>query len=250
MRSAWARRLAAFALVLLIGGLLFKAALKPELSDSALPPELALPDPLPEPGVQNSPAPLAGDILDEPPPQEEIPQTPKDIRINKARAREERSALIQQLAAMRQSIEDSESPSVPIEGRTAALLSKNAPSPLGSPVAEGEWSGPYGGSNEEGSRTISDPDSWRALWAGLSTQPPPAVDFKRDQVVAVFLGERPSGGYRVSIKEVLPTEAALVVRYAEMTPPPGRTPAAGATSPYALRITPRSDLPVRFEKVP
>lgn len=250
MRSAWERRLAAVAIVLLIGGFLFKAALKPELSDSALPPELALPDPVPELGVQNSPAPLAGDILDEPPPLEEIPQTPRDARINKARGREERSALIQQLAAMRQSIEDSESPSVPIEGRTAALLSKNAPSPLGSPVAEGEWSGPYGGSNEKGFRTISDLETWRALWAGLSTAPAPAVDFKRDQVVAIFLGERPSGGYRVSIQQILTTEVALIVRYGETTPPPGRTPAPGATSPYVLRTTPRSELPVRFEKAP
>lgn len=249
MTSAWARRLAAAALALALGGLLFKAALKPEPVDSSLPPELALPEPAAEQDRETSPAPLAGDIFDEPPP-EEVPRTPRDVRLNKARGREERSALIEQLSDMRQSIEDSESPSVPIEGRTAALLSKNAPPPSGSPVAEGEWSGPYGGSNEPGARTVSDPDSWRALWSGLSTAPAPAVDFRRDRVVAVFLGERPGGGYGVAIKEVFPTETSLIVRYAKTEPAPGRSYAAARTAPYALKIIPRGDLPVRFEEVP
>jgi hypothetical protein len=138
--------------------------------------------------------------------------------------------------------------SVPVAGRTAVLL--------GRPQAEGaksltdrtDWSGAFAGFNPAGNRTISDRPEWLRLWAGLSTEPAPQIDFERSQIVAIFLGRRPSGGYRVEIVESAATESFIAVRYREIKPPPGITPPEGATSPFALRVLPRSVLPVRFIK--
>jgi hypothetical protein len=41
---------------------------------------------------------------------------------------------------------------------------------------------------------------WGALWAAHSPQPAPAVDFSRALVAGVFLGSRPSAGFRVEIQ--------------------------------------------------
>ena len=102
---------------------------------------------------------------------------------------------------------------------------------------------------EEGTLTISDAKDWENLWSRLSREPLPDVDFSRQQVVGVFLGPRPSGGFRVDISkavQVLP--ASVLIRYHETAPLSGHTPPEGATAPYALRAIERTALPVRFEQ--
>lgn len=178
------------------------------------------------------------------------------------------------LQALRSMMGAKEKESVPIEGSTAKLLSRSQPAgPAGGaplsgaacgdakddgicskdsapPAAVGEWSGPFGGANEPGGYPIADAGAWTLLWGRLSTGPVPDIDFKTSQVLAVFLGRRPTGGYRVVILDAKETEKALVVSYREMLPTSGKPPPPGATAPYALRIHPRTNLPVRFERVP
>ncbi len=168
-----------------------------------------------------------------------------------AHAKSERS--IRQLAAMRKAVEaaSGKASDVPIEGSLAPVLGSSAGGGSAvedKPLTDGFWSGDYAGGNE-GTRTIEDAKSWAALWRTLSTAPRPAVDFTRSRVVAVFLGARPTGGYAVEFADVLPTPRRVVVRWREQVPEPGQSPSDGATSPYALKVIPRSDLPVRFEKV-
>lgn len=116
------------------------------------------------------------------------------------------------------------------------------------PLQDGFWSGDYGSGNE-GTRTVEDEAAWKALWRTLSSGPPPAVDFAKERLVAVFLGPRPAGGYSVEFVDILTTSTRLVVRYREQIPPPGQAPREGATAPYAIKAVPRTDAPVRFEKV-
>jgi len=169
--------------------------------------------------------------------------------------REQAEAVIRQFAAMRRAVDQAagKPESVPIEGRTAQLLAQRAPQEGAAlepeRLSQGAWAGLYSGGNE-GARTILDPETWESLWRELSRDPAPKVDFKGQQVVAVFLGQRPSGGYSIEIVRVLPGEAYVSVEYRERTPPPGRTPPEGATSPFALKLIPKSTLPVRFTRLP
>lgn len=57
---------------------------------------------------------------------------------------------------------------------------------------------------EGGVRVLRTREAWEASWANEIHQPPtappsPAVDFTRDEVVAVFLGQVSSGGHEVEI---------------------------------------------------
>ncbi len=93
-------------------------------------------------------------------------------------------------------------------------------------------------------------EEWRTLWQQHAAgRPVPAVDFKQNMVLAVFLGSRPSGGYGVAITGVRSEAGGLVVEWAETRPAPGTSAVTVMTAPSHLVSVPRQDGPVRFEKV-
>jgi hypothetical protein len=65
---------------------------------------------------------------------------------------------------------------------------------------------------------------WGVLWikhTGGKTEGRPAVDFTKEMVVAVFLGERNQGGYKVEVKlmaDPLEPKTRVVVFYREVPP--------------------------------
>ncbi len=164
-------------------------------------------------------------------------------------SREQILAYMRRFRAMRTAWSRAQRPPVPVGGDTVMVLGRAAPAPAKPADRRTDWAGLFSGSNAPGTRTISDMTEWRRVWAGLSTQPAPEIDFSLKQVVAVFLGHRESGGHMVEITGVSTSEALITVSYREISPPPGITPPEGATSPFALKVLPRSTLPVRFLKV-
>ena len=56
---------------------------------------------------------------------------------------------------------------------------------------------------------------WKENWPGL---PMPAVDFTKSMVIGVFLGSRPTGGYRVTITGIESEGANVAVTYREDRP--------------------------------
>lgn len=271
-----------FAMAALLAGLVIYRANAPEPGDPAFAGKAALPPP-PAPKISRAGEPLHSRktrpsytnerlrkmLQDEGermgiqaynPREEPRPASFLGPSLGEPGTREQAEAAIRRLAAMRRAVEEASGrpKSVPIAGRTAPVLaapeeggaSLLEPSPAPAQAHAGtSWSGDYSGGNE-GNQTLRDEKSWRRLWRRLSKEPPPPVDFKRQQVVVVFLGLRPSGGYGVEIVEVAPTAAQLVIRFRERTPSPEQPAPPGPTSPYALRVIERSDLPVRFEPQP
>jgi hypothetical protein len=62
--------------------------------------------------------------------------------------------------------------------------------------------------------TIRSAADWRALWREHAPAAAvPVVDFKREMVVGVFLGTRPTGGYAVEITSLDATRNELTVNY-------------------------------------
>jgi hypothetical protein len=94
---------------------------------------------------------------------------------------------------------------------------------------------------------IKDKDVWQALWkehmARMPNAPPaPNIDFEHHDVIAIFAGQRPTGGYRIMIDDVSTTtwngEAARVVRYHISSPPAGVITTQVITTPYLFSIQP------------
>lgn len=94
----------------------------------------------------------------------------------------------------------------------------------------------------EGTReVIRDEQAYAAFWEQLhadrnSVPDRPTVDFETQIVVAVVLGERPTGGYGVAVDEVLTTESGtpIQVRFTESIPGDGCPATQALTSPYVL----------------
>src|SRR5213594_288709 len=94
-------------------------------------------------------------------------------------------------------------------------------------------------------------NEWTALWsrhmrAPSAPPPPPSVDFSRDMVVALFMGERPTGGYAIEVTQIERTDAGLAIHYRTRRPDPSSMQMQVLTQPYHLITVPRADDPVTF----
>lgn len=93
---------------------------------------------------------------------------------------------------------------------------------------------------------------WGALWqqhAGLG-KPAPKVDFSKRTVVAVFLGSRPSAGYRVEVSGTRQQGKTLIVAWREIPPARDSLLAQVLTSPAHLVSIPKFDGEIKFERAP
>jgi PrcB C-terminal len=91
---------------------------------------------------------------------------------------------------------------------------------------------------------------WASLWKEHSgAAPAPKVDLGTSTVVAVFLGERMTGGYAAEITGTRRDGAALVVLWAERKPAADQMTAQVSTSPAHIASIPAFAGEIRFEKV-
>jgi hypothetical protein len=80
-------------------------------------------------------------------------------------------------------------------------------------------------------------DLWmRVARTRIPAPDPPEIDFSRETVVAIFAGERPTGGYGLSVDAVCREEAPGIVHicYTEHEPPEDAILTMALTSPYLL----------------
>ena len=82
-------------------------------------------------------------------------------------------------------------------------------------------------------------DEWTALWrqhvsSDSGSRPPPAVDFDKEVVVALFLGDKPTGGYDVQISRAEQSSEALTIYYREKNPSPGSMVTQALTQPFHI----------------
>jgi hypothetical protein len=90
---------------------------------------------------------------------------------------------------------------------------------------------------------------WAALWRQHSVdRPAPRVDFRKEMVVAVFLGSQTTAGHGVRIVEVVGSGAELVIRYRVDRPAAGGVAAQVLTFPYHIVAMPARTGPLRFER--
>ena len=104
-----------------------------------------------------------------------------------------------------------------------------------SPIMKGHDSGV----EDEVYKVISSTATWNAFWkAHVSIygheDPPSAIDFERNVVIAAFRGTQGSSGYGVTITKVRDTADALVVYVETRDPPPGCMTLCALTQPFHM----------------
>ncbi len=117
------------------------------------------------------------------------------------------------------------------------------------PTLIAQWSGQHGGSSVPGVRELRTTDRWQAFWQQVGREPPRALDVGREMAVAIFVGEKNTGGYGAEIVGARVHEGRLVIDYREISPAPGAMVTQALTSPWAAVILSRSELPVTVNKL-
>jgi len=128
---------------------------------------------------------------------------------------------------------------------------RKKPAPNDVPFATIE-SGSSSGVNVRQGVTIKDQAEWLALWRRHTSniQPPPSmpnVDFSSEMAIAVFSGERKSGGYSIQVDNIKLAGNKLIVMVSESNPAPGSINMMMLTQPYHIVRLSKSTLPVVFQ---
>jgi len=126
-----------------------------------------------------------------------------------------------------------------------------APEPQGAMSKSLDLSGAYSNIRSARQEVVRDAKRLAAFWrehAGDSTgMPIPVVDFAKSDVVAVFAGAKPTGGYRVSIDRVKRVGKAAVIEATIHKPGPGAITTQAFTFAFAMKSVPKLPAQVRFK---
>lgn len=101
---------------------------------------------------------------------------------------------------------------------------------------------------------IKTQEQWLKLWnmhtsTRIPHPPSPVIDFTKNMVLAVFIGQKPTGGFSVEIIRVEKKEDTIVVFFRETKPSPDAEVTAVLTQPYHIIKIKKTDLPVVFKNL-
>jgi hypothetical protein len=143
--------------------------------------------------------------------------------------------------------------------RTALVFQTNIPANLTAvrpPVQEVTWDVLASGSQAvvgEGAQfdIATSQDQLLRLWnrahgAQLTPPPVPDIDFRRDTVVAYFMGQRPSGGYGIQVTDVSVEGGEAYINMRLTEPGAGEIVTQALTSPWVMIRVPRPNLSVAW----
>lgn len=105
----------------------------------------------------------------------------------------------------------------------------------------------YSSNAEEKKYTIKNWREWGDLWIKMGyTRIAPIVDFNNDMVIAVFQGEKNTGGYSIEINRIIEKEKVIEVSVLETFPGRACMVTQALTSPYHVVKLAKSDKEVKF----
>ncbi len=115
-----------------------------------------------------------------------------------------------------------------------------------------EWHGAFSSVAKPRSLVAADAAAWKRLWIkDIGTSAPASVDFKKYVAAAVFLGQKPTGGYDVLFSTVPAAgKRGTVIGYREKKPSHGAFVIESLTQPYAIRLYPKPRGKVSIRKLP
>lgn len=100
---------------------------------------------------------------------------------------------------------------------------------------------------------IRDVDEFTEFWSDhvsiLAPQPAqPDIDFEASMVIAAFAGERPSGGYAITIEDIRENNEFIIVEIEIETPGDNCATTQALTQPHHVVLIDDSDKPVQFSE--
>jgi hypothetical protein len=108
--------------------------------------------------------------------------------------------------------------------------------------------GNHSGEPAERMMVIRDATELARIWSATGERgDPPAVDFEQFMVVAAFMGERRTGGYRVRVDSVSQSGDRMTVSVKMEAPGPGCMTTQALTQPYQIVKLPRLEGEVAFD---
>lgn len=117
-----------------------------------------------------------------------------------------------------------------------------------------EWRGEYDGPEIAARMAARTPGELQGMIQtfGVSVEkliPKGGLDFNKYMLTGISLGQKPTGGYSVSIVDFHEKGGTLYIRYLEQSPKPNSMATQALTTPYHLKILPASKAnKVSFEK--
>jgi hypothetical protein len=109
--------------------------------------------------------------------------------------------------------------------------------------------GYYCGCSEPASHVINDEENWEKIWGLLfwGEKPAPEIDFSAHTVIAAFMGQFPTGGYTIEIKEIAEENDKIIVKVEKSYPAPGAYVTEAFSQPYHVVKTGKINKKVIFE---
>ena len=112
--------------------------------------------------------------------------------------------------------------------------------------------GQYSGLSLEKNLVIQTSREFAELWtvhASGSSEKPPLIDFEQETLVAIYMGQKNTGGYAVGINTILLQDDHIVVKVQYIRPRPDQEVTMALTQPYVMFTIAKTSLPVTFELV-
>lgn len=99
----------------------------------------------------------------------------------------------------------------------------------------------YGGRAVESHELITNEMQYANLAKELHIENPATVDFAKNNAIAIFMGEKRTGGYSITIEKVTVNDDTAMVLVKNTVPEPGATLTMAITQPYCIAMIPKTD---------
>jgi hypothetical protein len=138
-------------------------------------------------------------------------------------------------------------PVYPVALEQSAVPKSRMVSPLYREKAE--WTGEYCQVTSRSTKILRSPQALSALWseARITALPVPAVDWDRQMLGMIFLGNRPGRGYEVQLRAVQESPDKILVRY-HVAAPENKNGNEKSSQPFLAFLLPATPLPVLFQE--
>ncbi|MNK08420.1 hypothetical protein D3C87_263580 [compost metagenome] len=97
----------------------------------------------------------------------------------------------------------------------------------------------YGGRDTESTVIIKSQDELNKLYKELGWSDVPKIEFTQNNVVALFMGEKRTGGYSIGVKKVSINDDTVTIKVLKTKPEGMATMAISA--PYCIVVVPKAD---------
>ncbi|WP_051224554.1 protease complex subunit PrcB family protein [Flavobacterium tegetincola] len=89
------------------------------------------------------------------------------------------------------------------------------------------------GKDEESTSVIRDSEALSVLYESVGIENVPEIDFKKNQVVALFLGTKRTGGYGITVERVEEVNNQISI-HKKITTPQGDMVTTALTNPFVI----------------